>query len=303
MANGSSGISTTITDLSKWVINFQMPNVQTQSTFQEMEQKTTLNSGQTVEYGLGLEFKNYKGLDLVFHGGGDAAYRSYILNVPKYQFSVIVLGNANDFAPLKIVYNIVDLFLNEHQKEPLPPDKAIYTTQELKSFEGTYQMFPGTYYNIITQNDTLFFQSYGTKDKAPLPVIGDGKFLFPYISTANFSFYKNGFNFHIADFNYDCPRVNLEPPNAIEINLSAFIGLYKNNEFNTTYELIIENNQLVALHSLNKNIYLDPLSKDSFYSEASYFGKLDFVRNAEGKVIEFKLSGQNLRNIVFKKIK
>ena len=303
MANGSSGISTTINDLSKWAFNFQYPNSAQREIFQEMQKRTTLNSGEIIHYGLGLEFKNYKGLDLVFHGGGDAAYRSYILHVPKYQFSVIILGNSNDFAPLKIVYGIVDLFLKEQQKKPLTLKKVNYTTQELKPFEGTYQMFPGTYYNIIAEKDTLYFQSYGTNDKAPLPVIGDGDFLFPYIPTSKFSFYKNGFDFHIADFKYACTKVELNPPKSGDVSLTEFTGVYYNEEFHTAYELVVENNKLVAIHSFNKNINLHPLSKDSFYSNEAFFGRLNFMKDSKGKVTKFNLSGQNLKDIEFNKIK
>lgn len=303
MANGSSGISTTINDLSKWAISFQYPSPERKAIFQRMQETTTLNSGEVIQYGLGLEFKSYKGLDLVFHGGGDAAYRSYILHAPKYQFSIVLLGNSNDFTPLKIVYQVVDLFLKEYQQELLKPKKINYTTQELKIFEGTYQMFPGTYYNIVAENDTLYFQSYGTKDKALLPVIGDGNFLFPYIPTSKFSFYKDRFDFHIADFKYACTKVEMNSPKIEEINLTQFTGVYKNKEFNTVYELVIENNQLFAIHSFNKKIHLYPLSKNSFYTNKAFFGKLDFVKDLQGKVIKFQLSGQSLKDIEFNKIK
>ncbi|EKF55616.1 penicillin-binding protein [Galbibacter marinus] len=161
MANGSSGISTTINDLSKWAIDFQHP--EDQDIFQEMQQSTALNSGKIVQYGLGLEFKNYKGLEVVFHGGGDAGFRSYILHVPKHKLSIVLLGNNNDFAPLKIVYKTVDLLLKKYQKEPLESKKINYTTQELKRFEGIYKMFPGTYFNIIAENDTLYFWTCNKK--------------------------------------------------------------------------------------------------------------------------------------------
>jgi CubicO group peptidase (beta-lactamase class C family) len=303
MANGSSGISTTINDMSKWVNHFQYPSVETREILQEMQTRTLLNSGDSVQYGLGLESKNYKGLEVVFHGGGDAAYRSYLLHVPKYQFSIVVLGNNNDFTPLTLAYDVVDLFLKEYQKKPKAPEKVRYTTQELKLFEGTYEMFPGTYYNILAENDTLYFQAYGTNDKAPLPAIGDGDFLFPYIPTSKFSFYDNGFDFHIADFKYACKIINLNPPRLKKANLIKFAGLYRNKEFNTEYELIIENDNLVAVHSLNNNITLYPLAKDSFHSNEPFFGRLDFLNNRRGKIIGFQLSGQNLNHIKFNKIR
>lgn len=302
MANGSSGVSTTINDLSKWAINFQQPSKLHQDLFQTMQKTTPLNSGEVIEYGLGLEFKKYKGLDLVFHGGGDAAYRSYILHIPKHQFSIVILANSNDFATLEITYNIIDLLFKEIQIQPLKPVKTKYTAEELKKFEGTYEFCPGSYSNIIAENDSLYFQSYGTDDKVLLPVIGDGDFVFPEIPTSKFSFYDNGFNFHIADFKYDCKKVKLNPPKTEEINLVEFTGLYKNKEFNTEYELVIENNQLVALHSFNEDILLYPLTKNSFYATEGFFGKLDFSKNNSGEIKGFHLSGQNIKNIKFRKI-
>lgn len=303
MANGSSGINTTINDLSKWLAMFQEPSPQAAEIFQEMEERTELNSGEIIQYGLGLEFKNYKGVDLIFHGGGDVGYRSYTLHAPEHQLSIVVLGNNNDFAPLEVVYSIVDLFLKEYVEQPIAPKKLNYTTKELKSFEGTYQMFPGTYYNIIAEKDTLYFQSYGTKAKAPLPVIGDNEFLFPFVPTATFIFYEDSFIFSIADFKYVCRKVNLKTIKPETVKLSDYVGVYKNKEFTSLFELVIQNGKLVAKHSRNEDITIHPLSKNSFYSKRSFFGKLDFVRNKQGEVIRFKLSGQNLKNIEFIKLK
>lgn len=302
MANGSSGISTTINDLALWSREFQNPNLHNKRIFDEMQKFNTLNSKSKIDYGLGLQLKNYKGVDLVFHGGGDAAYRSYILHIPKHNFSIVLLSNTNDFAPLKIIYEIVDLFYNKIQKKNAPPVKAVYSSKELKNYEGTYQMFPGTYYNIIAENEKLYFQSYGKKDKALLPIIGDDIFSFPYIPGSKFEFYNGGFNFYIADFIYPCTKLYINPPNVLETDLDEFRGIYKNEELNTFYELVIENKQLTAVHAINKSIKLNPLSKDIFYATTSFFGKLDFIRNFHGKIVEFQLSGQNLTNLKFIKL-
>ncbi|NMM47813.1 serine hydrolase domain-containing protein [Marinigracilibium pacificum] len=303
MANGSSGISTTISDLSKWATKFQFPDKLSKEIFEEMTKPTILNSDSIINYGLGLEFKKYKGQDIVFHGGGDAGYRSYLLHIPKFKFSVAILGNNNDFTPLFIVNEIIDLYLKDYLENTPTPIKTSYNTKELKQFEGTFEMFPGTYFNIIAENDTLFFQSYGNKNKAPLPTIGDGEFLFPYVPTSKFSFYKGGFIFNIADFKYDCKRVNLPEvkyPN--KSDLIPYTGVYHNHEFNLHYEIVILDNQLIAIHQLNGNIPLMDLGNDHFYTNQSFFGKLDFIKNKEGRVNEFLLSGQNLKNLSFKKI-
>lgn len=301
-ALGSSGISTTISDLAKWAAFYQNPAPESLELLVTMEQHTQLNSGTRIGYGLGLETRNYKGIEVVFHGGGDVGYRAYLLHVPQYRWSIAILGNNNDFTPLKVVYKIVDLLLKDQLTDPLPPKKTTYTTRELHSFEGTYAMFPGTYYNIIAEKDTLYFQAYGTADKAPLPVLGDGEFLFPYIPTAKFSFYEEGFIFHIADFTYDCKRIGQIGGFPEEHSLADYTGLYKNEELNTVYELVVENDVLTATHSFNENMVLRPLDKDRFYSTKNFFGQLDFIRNPLGEVTRFKVAGQNIRNLEFTKI-
>ena len=303
MANGSSGISTTINDLTKWVVNMQYPSLKEKGILDEMVQPTILNSGNITPYGLGLESKSYKGLDIVFHGGGDAGYRSYILNVPKYNFSVVILGNSNDFKPLELVYEIVDLFLIEQEKKVPLPTKTTYTTKELEQLTGTYEMFPGALFNILAENNSLYYQAFGAEEKMQLPIIGDGFFANPNLPISYFSFDKNTCTFHIADFKYLSKSVKVSLPKPNEINLVDFVGIYKNKEFDTEYELVIKNNELIAQHCFNNDIILYPLTKNSFYSNEGFFGKLIFTKDTTGKIIKFSLSGQNLNNIQFIKIK
>lgn len=111
MENGSSNIFTTLHDLCTWALNYQKPVIGSREIYDKMQQNTFLNSGNRVEYGLGLQTGKYKGLNIVFHGGGTAGYRSYILHIPAYRLSVVLAGNKGNFDGLFIAYKLVDLFL------------------------------------------------------------------------------------------------------------------------------------------------------------------------------------------------
>ena len=63
------------------------------------------------------------------------------------------------------------------------------------------------------------------------------------------------------------------------------------------------NNKLVARHPLNGDIELFPLKPAVFYSTTEYFGQIDFKYDKNNEVTEFMLSGANILNIKFKKIK
>ncbi|RQO40207.1 hypothetical protein DBR39_04455 [Chryseobacterium sp. KBW03] len=299
MENGSSNIFTTLNDLCTWAINFQEPSIGSREIYNKMQQNTFLNNGEKIEYGLGLQTGKYKGLDIVFHGGGTASYRSYILHVPAYHLSIVLTGNKSVFDGLLIAYRVVDVFLKDQQILPPPPQKVTYTAAELKSFEGTYEINPGNYLDITTDGRNM----YPKGSKTPLETVGDNQFNIPSIPTGSLTFHPGSVTFRIGDFTFICKKVILKPLKEDKIDLTKFVGFYRNEEFNTIYQLVIENNKLIARHPLNPDIPLYFLSNSELYSSQSFFGRLDIKYDKNKIVSGFLLSGGNLSNIEFKRIK
>jgi|GEM_PF-546827 len=299
---GSNGVYSSINDLSIWAKNYQKVTLGKRKFYEKMELPTFLNSGKKINYGLGLQFANYKGVDIVFHGGGTASYRSYILHAPEHQLSLVFLSNKGDFSGLDIMYKSLEILLPEFIKEK-SINKTNWNKKQLKAFEGTYQVFPGTYYTFISKDDELYFQEFGSSEKAVLPRIDQNIFQFPFIPHSKFEFNKDGLDFHIADFTYPAKKVTINLPKIERLNLEEFIGIYKNSEYNTTYELLQVDDKLTAVHgTINYPITLYPIAKNSFYSKQSFFGEIDFIIDSNNSISGFKLSGQNLKNIVFKKL-
>lgn len=298
---GSSGIYTTINDLGLWAKNYQNTTVGKREFYEKMQQITILNSGKKTNYGLGLQVDTYKGIDVVFHGGGTESYRSYILHAPEHQLSLLFLSNKGDMLGLDVLYTSLEIILKESIQEK-KVDKTI-NKKELRKHEGTYEIFPGSYYTFIAEKGNLYFQEFGTADKTLLPILDKNVFEFPFILHSRFVFYKDNVDFHIADMTRYGKRVHIEKPKSENLNLIDFTGTYKNTEQNTSYELVIKGNKLTAIHnSIDSDIQLNPIAKNSFYSKEPFFGKIDFIFNSEKNIIGFKLSGQNLNNVVFKKI-
>lgn len=301
---GSSGINTTAQDLSLWAMNFHEPNptIGGQAIFEKMKTPSHLNNGEKIPYALGQEWKKYKGLDVIFHGGGDAGYRAYLLRIPKYNFSVVVMGNFESFNPLDISYNIVDLYLKKYQTQQALEQVPQYTTNELKKWEGNYEIFPGNFFTLVAKNDSLYFQPFTSKETYPLPVLSEKTFSFPYAPHSKMEFTNKGLVWHFSDMAYLCKKASINLPDKANIDLNDFTGLYLNEELKTSYKLINKEGTLIAIHPLNNDIVLQPLAKDEFYSNQSFFGRIKFIRNNENKIVGFKLSGQNLNKITFKKI-
>lgn len=303
MVSGSSNIYATLDDLCKWAVNFQNPIQGSRALYNAMQKNTVLSSGKNIEYGLGLQTEKYKGLDIVFHGGGTVGYRTYILHIPSQQFSVVMLGNGQGFDGLLIAYQLVDFFLKDQETIPVKPQKTTYTSLEFKQFEGVYKLNPGNYLEISTEGKDLYLGTYNHKGKELLQVIGDNKFKITSIPTASLTFNNGSVKLRIADFTYTAKKVILHLPKLDKMVLNKLVGFYRNEEFNTIYQLLIDNNRLISRHPLNGDIELFPLKPASFYSTTEYFGQLDFKYDKNNDITEFELSGANILNIKFKKIK
>jgi CubicO group peptidase (beta-lactamase class C family) len=300
MSNGSSGVHTTIDDLARWTKYFQATVNDENSLFARMLQASVLNSGTTIPYGLGLETKNYKGVTAVFHGGGSAGHRAYTLHIPAHNLSVLVLGNGNDYWPLALAYEIVDLYLGDL----LIADAPVVThSQNLKSYEGTYAFCPGNYYHFTSQNDSLFLEILGNPGRFYLQPLGNHAFVYPFYPAAKFIFDDQRVDLSIADFIYQCPAVTTPVLTTYSTEaLAKFTGFYRNEALNTTYEIVAENEQLIARHPINHDIALIGLEGNSFFSMQGFFAKLDFEEGQEGECTGFRLSGQNLKNLLFTRV-
>ena len=300
---GSTGLYTTVNDLSIWANNFDQITIGNKSIFEKMQTKSHLNTGVIIPYALGQELKIYKGLDVIFHGGGDAGYRSYLLRVPQHNLNVVISGNFESFNPLNISYGLVDIFLPDNINEPIKKEQPMYTHNDLKRFQGNYQVFPGLYITIVAEKDTLYFKNYGSDNKLKLPVLGENEFEFPARPHSKFKFMNDSLNWHFSDFYYPAKKVILNPPNYADIDLKELKGTYRSDEVETIYEFVIQDDKLIATHNFNRDTELAPIDQDCFITNSSYIGRVEFTRNNQGEINGCKISGQNSYDVLFVKSK
>jgi CubicO group peptidase (beta-lactamase class C family) len=306
---GSTGLNTTAEDLSLWAMNFEKQTIGNAAIFNKMKERGKLNNGEILPYALGQELKEYKGLNVIFHGGGDAGYRAYLLRIPEHHFSVIVMGNDQSFNPLDIAYGIVDIYLKD--KEAITPINTPNTPINpaiLQNFVGDYEVFQCIVVSIIKEHDTLFLQAKGDDKKVKLPPINNYEFIYPNNPHSKIVFSRvngqpiNEFKWHFSDFVYKGQRIILEEFDENQVNLSELVGTYFNSEVNTAYNFEIKNNKLVATHNRNEDFNLSASQRDIFRSDRSYFGKIEIIRNAQHQVTGCYVLGQRLRRIKFEKM-
>ncbi len=90
---GPSNLLTTVEDLTKWVLNFENPVVGTPGLIKAFNEASYLNNGQkavlrisatgdTIFHAKGQNLSNYKGVDMLTHGGHAAAFRTFMGRFP-----------------------------------------------------------------------------------------------------------------------------------------------------------------------------------------------------------------------------
>lgn len=313
---GSTGLVTTVEDMSLWASNFEKMTVGDVSIINKMQKKSVLNHGEVIPYGLGQEMKIYRGLEIIFHGGGTGGYRAYLLRIPSKKISVIVMATSQAVNPLEIAYKTADYFLD------LPPisDTKVATTateDQLNAYVGDYEVMPGVIFSITKDQHNLIFQAYGEQQKTVLKPISQNEFsLSDQYNRISFETAKDHsaylLNFHLYDFTYSGQGIAIKTVDNSSLNLMELAGRYFSEELGSTYTLLTRERetggqQLIATHNRNPDVHLTAFSaspgfeQGSFISNQWFFKKLQFIRDDKSNITGFLVSGQNAKSIYFER--
>lgn len=307
---GSTGLQTTSNDLSLWARNFESPRVGGAQLIARMQTQGILNDGTVNAYAMGQERRAYHGFDTWSHGGRDAGYRTFLLRIPSARFSVVVLGNADDVDTAKIAFAVADIYLASHPAYRAPPKKArtVPTAAMLANDAGDYELFPGLIFTLSTDGDALYFALLGSSDKTRLPALSASAFALNARDDIAIEFDPaatgpaSGFDYRIGlHGKLPARRIILQPFAPTAVRLEDFKGHYDSAELHAAYELTIKDGRLTAQHVRGEAIALHPYQTDLFNSGETGFQKLQFQRDAAGRVSGFLLSGAMAEDIVFKR--
>ncbi|MDE2700960.1 MAG: serine hydrolase [Gemmatimonadota bacterium] len=104
----------------------------------------------------------------------------------------------------------------------------------------------------------------------------------------------------------EAPEPNKQPSESNETEplspeqLSEFEGDYYTEELDTTYTIGVRGDRLVAQHRRHDDISLT-CNDDHFVGDAWFFPEVYFTRNDAGRVTGFRLTGNRVKNLRFKK--
>ncbi len=334
---GATSLFTTTEDLAKWMMNYSTAKVGGPEVISQMHETYTLTGGENTDYAFGLMQTKYKDLQVIYHGGSDAGFRSYFGYFPERGLGIIILSNASTFAGGRVAMKIADIFLDD---ESAKEDAGLKDAEPAEVTKIRYDACPGTYLakslgkllEIGLTGGRLTIQLEGWAEplllvkEAPSKEVlakealvkeaaevseglAEGEFLPGDMFTAKekaaqVTFMsregKVGFLTLILDGrSLGARKIDIEVLS--EQELLEYAGTYYSDELDTAYHLNIVDGELVAQHRRHNDMTLIATGKDRFLAKTGTLSALDFARNEQNEVTGFGHMGSRVINIEFKK--
>jgi D-aminopeptidase len=143
---GENGVVSSADDMLRWMAHMDSPVVGNPGTWAAMKSAGTLANGSSTEYGLGLFSKKYRGVDIVYHGGGGVNGNSCMLKIPAAKLDIMVMVNRGDVSSMDLASKVVD---------------AIVPGLDAPATRGVNSTLTGVFSSLATGRAVQFFIANG----------------------------------------------------------------------------------------------------------------------------------------------
>ena len=304
---GPSSLFTTVEDLAKWDENFYTGKVGGKELIADIQLQGKLNSGKEVDYADGLIIAKYRGLNTVWHNGGDAGYRTNILRFPDQHFSVVVLSNAGDMNPTDLSFKIANIYLADKLEvvpaKAAPPKETPIDPKVLAGYVGDYVLNPGFVLSFTLENGQLMAQATG-QPKFPVYPSGNDN-VFWKVVDAHFTFERAadggaviGGVHHQNGLDAAAKKMTRTPLTADQ--LTDLTGDYYSDELAVLYSVSVRDGGLSVRYSRGE-LALHQITGD-IYSASFPIGTLRFTRGADGTCTGFMINDGRVQKLRFDKV-
>lgn len=310
---GAGNIYSSIADMIKWGQNILAPKFGVDNYLHRIARPyNTLSNGDTIAYTYGFNTLNRKGVKMVEHSGGNLGFRSQFMIFPDEDLLIILLLNTESINSRRLAFKLMDILLADTLiEEVVMPIKAVEIDLEnVKSFEGSYQLPDGMKFKFMTEQNVFWLQLPGN-EKFQLFAESSSKYFLKDFN-AQCTFIKNSEGFvnemiwHQGGKDYNAIRVEEKDPIGVD-ELSLYIGNYTQPFLKTEYSIALEKGELMLLVPSTFKTYLgfervklSHIDFDRFMTDK--LGMLEFSRDTVKAIDGFKLLDVGrLQDIVFLK--
>jgi len=300
--NGDDALFTTLNDQLKWEQIIQLKNEKILTKKLINQSQSSIENINFKNYGYGLMFGTYRGLNYSYHDGNTGAYNATFLRFPSKNISIVVMSNNGNIPTNYIAKQLVDIVLNLKKEAStyLAIPKRTEKLNNIESIVGNYKNDEGTIIKIIKKNGSVFREIY---QREPIELINEKNGLFHYANNnelkINFTNIKSGrskFTLYLSSQEpstyYKLPSKNLDDNYKASLN-----GRYFNKETDT--EIVIEyvnkDSYNVIKNGRKRNGKL--ILEDYIRMMSSY--EIKVIRDQQGNVKGLNLKNGRIKNVIF----
>lgn len=298
---GATSLFTTAGDLARWLLNLETGQVGGPQVRETMHQRAVLSDGDTIDYAFGLGRGEHRGRTTWAHGGADAGFRSVVLHIPEERLGVVVLSNAASFQPGIMAEAVADLFLVGDDADPAEPPQPVArpSARLLEAYEGRYEVEELGIFRLRRERQRLVVVVNG--DVVPLTPLSDSTFRADALGAVLRLSPDEGRVTGIAveQEGRTLAGRRLTGAEILTGRSADYPGAYYSPELETIYRVEAREGRLVAVHLRHGEIPLEPVDEDLFRGNRWFFGRLAFIRDDDGRVDGFRLSGGRVRGVRF----
>ncbi len=304
-APGSSSLTSSTADMSKWLINFYSKMTGGEGVYNRMTQNGSLNDGKPIDYGYGLSLEEMNNRKAWYHDGAWGNYRSATVFFPEENVGVVILSNNGSLTPQKIMNDIAYILFGDDNKTKVSEAREQEINDEFFALcAGKYQQVDDKdcYLTFFKKGDEYFLNMYDKNYK--LYAKSDSVY-FVKEAEAEFVFHlRDGeVNSHSLEVNgksYLALRVGEEKKEA-NINYINLTGIFYSSELDVSYEIRYENNKLFIHSPVSAGDIILEHSEDlTFKTNSGLIQSVSF-QEENGATISLIINTPRARNIIFKK--
>lgn len=302
--HGDGALFTTLRDQLKWEQIIQINDGKYLA-------KKLINKSQSLlenskEYGYGLMFDNYKGLNYTYHDGSTGAYQATFLRLPTKAMSIVVMSNyrsvPTNYLAWEIAFLALDLEKNNtaYPGNPEKIEKLKNSQEVLGIYKGEGE--DGTIVKITEKDGSLYREIY---QRDPVKLINEKGALFEYETIKGLK--MNFTNIGKPDQRFTLYKSTQKPSTyhkLSNLDLNNFDkndlnGRFYNDETDT--EIIIKfvngNTYMLTKNGRERKAIL--ILEDYLRMMSSY--KIKIIRDKENNVIGLNVNNRRIKNVIFKR--
>jgi CubicO group peptidase (beta-lactamase class C family) len=294
---GDGGLLSSVDDLLLWDRNFYDNKLGKGALLKELQTKAVLNNGKSIEYALGLEISQYRGLPIVEHGGALFGYRTSLLRFPEQKFSVICLCNLGSSNPGRLAEQVADIYLEAQLAPESKKETATGAQPVPRGLDGSYrEAETHAVYKVTRDGDELVLVGEHLRPVGPGRYTVGGNIAVQFDSPAGG---EPRFTISPPDGQ---PRTfqRIQPVTPTAAELAQYAGEYQSSELQATYKFDVKDEKLTLSVGWQEPVSLEPSVRDEF--EGSSGRAFVFRRDAAGHITGCDLFAGRVRDISFKRV-